>query len=679
MSSTSSPKGNECVVLETYCSTNCNNREEYDALHNRSVADPVGFWGEIATGLDWFEKPKKVVDVARVNFLGDKENVNSGNCDWFEGGKLNASVNCVDRWATLNPEKVAIIEEGDDLDRDSRLTYGQLKDAVSRFANVLKSHGVTKGTNVAICLPSIWQAPVAMLACARIGAVHTVVFAGFSAGSLSERMVSSKCEFLITCDIGKRGGKNIDLFSVVIEATKLVASPSLKVIVFRRAAALELRTDGLVGEVVDAAEEMEKASNECAAEALEHDHPMFILHTSGSTGAPKGMVHRLAGYLNYVAMTMKYSFDIVPEDVYCCVADVGWITGHSYVCYGPLLSGTTMILFESLPTYPDEYRFWNMIQKHSVTKFYTTPTATRMLSSLCKIEKIVDMPSLKLIGSVGEPLTEDAWKWLYTIIGKEKCPIVDTFWQTECGGHVICSLPGTRKFFPGSAGLPMLGVEAIILDFESGKEIIAPNQPGALCFQSRWPGLFKQPEGHSVEKWFGQYPGYYFTGDSGMYVEDKYIKICGRIDDAINVSGHLFSSREFEAALMESGLINDCAAVGIDHDVKGQAVCAFVVPGEQYQILINSNNDGNASNETVAQKKAELIAKLRGFVRKQIGPIAIIDHIFFIPELPKTRSGKIVRRLLRLAAAKNFSSLREADTSTLTDSKVVDQLIESVL
>lgn len=649
----------EYVTLN-YDSDNCKSRSEYDNLHALAVNDPNAFWMNIAGELEWFEKPSRAVALENLNFIDDGAAVANGNCSWFDGGKLNASINCVDRWAQRTPNRIAIIEEGDDLDRVSQLTYGQLQEAVCRLANVLRSHGVTKCSNVGICLPSIWQAPVAMLACARIGAIHTSVFAGFSSSSLSERMISSGCEYLITCDIGKRGGKNIDLLSIIVEATQMINNPNLKVFLFRREISVDIEPSRLVGNVVDSALEMEKASGECEPEILESDHPMFILHTSGSTGAPKGMVHRLAGYLNYVAMTMKYSFDISPEDVYSCVADVGWITGHSYVCYGPLLMGTTTILFESLPTYPNEYRFWNMIKKHGVTKFYTTPTATRILSAVCQPEQIVDMPTLKLIGSVGEPLTEDAWKWLFTIIGKKKCPIVDTFWQTECGGHVVCSLPGTGKFYPGAAGLPMLGIQAVILDFESGTIVSEPHVQGALCIKGPWPGLFKQTEGQSVEKWFSQYPGYYFTGDSAIYVEEKHIKICGRMDDAINVSGHLFSSSELEGAVMESALVRDVAAVGIDHDVKGQAVCIFVV------------------TEEPIRDAQVMIPKIKAFVRKQIGPIAIIDHIFFVADLPKTRSGKIVRRLLRLAASKNFESLDAADKSTLTDPNVVQQLIDAV-
>ncbi len=620
---------------------------KYKAMYEQSVKDPNGFWGEQAKRLDW-SKPYTIVK----NTSYDPHNV---SIKWFEDGELNVSYNCVDRHAAATPDKVAIIWEGDSPDDDKKITYAQLKDEVSRLANVLKAHGVKKGDRVTLYLPMIPEAAYAMLACARIGAVHSIVFGGFSPDSLAARIEGCDSSVVITADEGLRGGRKVPLKANVDAA--IANLPGVKsVLVVRRTGGAVAMTAGR-DHYYD--EEVAKVSADCAPEPMNAEDPLFILFTSGSTGQPKGVLHCTGGYLVYASMTHQYVFDYHPGEIYWCTADVGWVTGHSYIVYGPLANGATSLMFEGIPTYPTASRFWDVVDKHQVNIFYTAPTAIRSLMGAGEeLVKKTSRKSLRILGSVGEPINPEAWMWYYNVVGEARCPIVDTWWQTETGGILITPLPGATALKPGSATRPFFGVQPAIVDAEGN--ILEGATEGNLVITDSWPGQMRTVFGDHerfVQTYFSTYKGMYFTGDGCRRDEDGYYWITGRVDDVINVSGHRMGTAEVESALVAHPKVAEAAVVGYPHDLKGQGIYAYVtlMTGEE---------------PTEALRK-ELVA----WVRKEIGPIASPDLIQFSPGLPKTRSGKIMRRILRKIAEDSFESL--GDTSTLADPTVVDDLIEN--
>ncbi|MDK9695184.1 MAG: acetate--CoA ligase [Siculibacillus sp.] len=620
---------------------------KYKAMYEQSVKDPNGFWGEQAKRIDWFKPFTKV-----KNTSYDTHNV---SIKWFEDGELNVSYNCVDRHAAATPDKVAIIWEGDNPAEDKKITYAELKDEVSRFANVLKAHGVQKGDRVTIYLPMIPEAAYAMLACARVGAIHSIVFGGFSPDSLAGRIEDCDSSVVITADEGLRGGRKVPLKANVDAAVANL--PSVKsVLVVRRTG----------GDVTMAAgrdfyydEEAAKVSADCPPEHMNAEDPLFILYTSGSTGKPKGVQHCTGGYLVYASITHQYVFDYHPGEIYWCTADVGWVTGHSYIVYGPLANGATSLMFEGIPTYPTPARFWNVVDKHKVNIFYTAPTAIRSLMGAGEaLVKSTSRASLRILGSVGEPINPEAWIWYHKVVGDERCPIVDTWWQTETGGILITPLPGATFLKPGSATRPFFGVQPAVVDAEG--KILEGVTEGNLVITDSWPGQMRTVYGDHerfVQTYFSTYKGMYFTGDGCRRDADGYYWITGRVDDVINVSGHRMGTAEVESALVAHPKVAEAAVVGYPHDLKGQGIYAYVtlMTGEE---------------PTEALRK-ELVA----WVRKEIGPIASPDLIQFSPGLPKTRSGKIMRRILRKIAEDSFDSL--GDTSTLADPTVVDDLIEN--
>ncbi len=616
----------------------------YKTLYQRSIAEPEAFWAEQAEQfLDW-SKPWDTV--MNCDFL-------TGHIRWFEGGKLNVSVNCLDRHLAARGDQVAIIWEGDNPAQDKKITYRQLHEQVCKFANVLKAQGVKKGDRVCIYLPMISEAATVMLACTRIGAVHSIVFGGFSAEALKDRILDADCRFLVCADEGYRGGKTL---AIKANADKAAAScPGLeKVIVIKN-----------TGNPVDWHEQrdlwyhqaMATATADCPPEEMDAEDPLFILYTSGSTGQPKGVLHSTGGYLLYTAMTHKYVFDYHDGDIYWCTADIGWITGHSYMIYGPLCNGATTLLFEGVPTYPDAGRFWQVINKHQVTIFYTAPTAIRAL--MAQGDEFVtrsSRPSLRILGSVGEPINPEAWEWYYHVVGEGHCPIVDTWWQTETGGILITPLPGAIALKPGSASLPFFGIKPEIMD-NSG-QIREGAAEGLLVISRSWPGQARTIYGDHqrfIDTYFKNYPGYYFTGDGARRDQDGYFWITGRVDDVINVSGHRMGTAEIESALVLHEHVAEAAVVGYPHDIKGQGIYAYV-----------TLNVGIEPSEQLRQELIEL-------VRNEIGPIAHPDIIQWAPGLPKTRSGKIMRRILRKVASNEINSL--GDTSTLADPAVVDDII----
>jgi len=620
---------------------------KYKAMYEQSVKDPNGFWGEQAKRLDW-SKPYTIVK----NTSYDPHNV---SIKWFEDGELNVSYNCVDRHAAATPDKVAIIWEGDSPDDDKKITYAELKDEVSRLANVLKAHGVKKGDRVTLYLPMIPEAAYAMLACARIGAVHSIVFGGFSPDSLAARIEGCDSSVVITADEGLRGGRKVPLKANVDAA--IANLPGVKsVLVVRRTGGAVAMTAGR-DHYYD--EEVAKVSADCAPEPMNAEDPLFILFTSGSTGQPKGVLHCTGGYLVYASMTHQYVFDYHPGEIYWCTADVGWVTGHSYIVYGPLANGATSLMFEGIPTYPTASRFWDVVDKHQVNIFYTAPTAIRSLMGAGEdLVKKTSRKSLRILGSVGEPINPEAWMWYYNVVGEARCPIVDTWWQTETGGILITPLPGATALKPGSATRPFFGVQPAIVDAEGN--ILEGATEGNLVITDSWPGQMRTVFGDHerfVQTYFSTYKGMYFTGDGCRRDEDGYYWITGRVDDVINVSGHRMGTAEVESALVAHPKVAEAAVVGYPHDLKGQGIYAYVtlMTGEE---------------PTEALRK-ELVA----WVRKEIGPIASPDLIQFSPGLPKTRSGKIMRRILRKIAEDSFESL--GDTSTLADPTVVDDLIEN--
>jgi acetyl-CoA synthetase len=621
---------------------------KYQEMYEKSVKDPEGFWEAQGRRIDWIRPYSKVKD---VSFARDDLHIR-----WFYDGSLNASANCLDRHLESRGDQTAIIWEGDDPADDRHITYRQLYEEVCQFANGLKSRGVGKGDMVTIYMPMIPEAAVAMLACARIGAPHSVVFGGFSPDALAGRIKGCDAKVVITADEGLRGGRKVPLKKNVDTALSDNDLPSVETVVVVR------RTGGDVawedGRDIWYHELAGDQATECPVEEMDAEDPLFILYTSGSTGQPKGVLHTTGGYLVYAAMTHEYVFDYRDGEIYWCTADVGWITGHSYIVYGPLANGATTLMFEGVPNYPDFSRFWQVVDKHKVSIFYTAPTAIRAL--MREGEDPVtstDRSSLRLLGTVGEPINPEAWEWYYRVVGDQRCPIVDTWWQTETGGILITPLPGATDLKPGSATRPFFGVEPAIVDGEG--QILDGAAEGNLVLLDSWPGQMRTVFGDHerfVLTYFSTFDGMYFTGDGARRDEDGYYWITGRVDDVLNVSGHRMGTAEIESALVAHEKVAEAAVVGYPHDIKGQGVYVYVtlLQGEQ--------------------PSDDLLKELRVWVRKEIGPIATPDIIQFTPALPKTRSGKIMRRILRKVAANEYGSL--GDTSTLADPGVVDDLIE---
>ena len=625
------------------------NEAQYKEMYAASIADPDAFWGAQARArLDWITPFSKV-----KNASFDYDNL---SIKWFEDGELNVCANCVDRHLETRGDQTAIIWESDDPDVDSKITYAQLYDKVTRLANVYKSLGVSKGDRVVLYMPMIPEAAYAMLACARIGAVHSIVFAGFSPEALGSRIADSGAKLVVTADQAPRGGRNTPLKANVDKALE-ISGDVTTLVVARTGADVAMKA----GRDHDYGALMAAASTDCPPEPMNAEDPLFILYTSGSTGKPKGVVHSTGGYLLFASMTHEYVFDYHHGDVYWCTADVGWVTGHSYIVYGPLANGAITLMFEGVPTYPDAGRFWQVCEKHKVNIFYTAPTAIRALMGQGdNFVTKADLSSLRTLGSVGEPINPEAWEWYYNVVGKGNCPIVDTWWQTETGGILLTPLPGATTLKPGSATFPFFGIEPIILDPQTGIEITTTEAEGVLCLKESWPAqmrtVFGDPD-RFKSAYFADYKGYYFAGDGCRRDADGYYWITGRVDDVINVSGHRMGTAEVESALVAHPKVTEAAVVGYPHTIKGQGIYAYVtlMGGEEYT--------------------DELKVELSNWVRKEIGPIAKPDLIQWAPGLPKTRSGKIMRRILRKIAENDYSAL--GDTSTLADPSVVDDLIDS--
>ncbi|MGB8145852.1 MAG: acetate--CoA ligase [Chromatiaceae bacterium] len=620
--------------------------EAYQALYRHSVADPEGFWAERAEELSWFRKWEKVLEQDFAN----------GEHQWFLGGQLNAAYNCLDRHlATGRKNKAALIWEGETGSESRTLTYQQLHREVCRFGNVLKRHGVHKGDRITLYLPMIPELAIAVLACARIGAVHCVVFGGFSDLSLRDRLQDSESSLLICADGYRRSGKLIRSKETVDKALQGLDRVGCVLVVRRTGEDVPL-TPGR-DFLWDAELNAPGISDVCAAEAMDAEDPLFILYTSGSTGKPKGVLHTQAGYLLYAQQTFQWVFDIREEDTYWCTADIGWVTGHSYILYGPLANGATSLMFEGVPTYPKPDRFWEIVEKYRVNIFYTAPTALRaLMKEGDEWPARHDLGSLRLLGTVGEPINPEAWMWYHQVIGKGRCPIVDTWWQTETGGILIAPLPGAVPTKPGAAGLPMPGVQFKIIQEDMGDTAV--NEGGWLVMTHPWPGLMRRVYGDPDrfrKTYFSQFPGVYTTGDSARVDQDGYVWLMGRIDDVINVSGHRLGTAEIESALVAHPAVAEAAVVGIPHEIKGQGIHAFV------------------TLKTAVGKSASLVAELRQRVREEIGPIAIPDALCFADTLPKTRSGKIMRRILGRIASGETTNL--GDTSTLTEPGVIEELL----
>jgi acetyl-CoA synthetase len=620
----------------------------YRTLYERSIQDPDGFWGEIGRRIDWI---KPYTKVKNTSFAPGEVSIK-----WYEDGTLNVSANCIDRHLTTRGDQVAIIWEGDDPSQDEKITYRQLHERVCKFANVLKAHGVKKGDRVTIYLPMIPEAAYAMLACARIGAVHSVVFGGFSPDSLAGRIHDAESKFVITADEGVRGGKHIPLKKNTEVALDKVAKGGEKVLVVRHTGT-PVPWDP--ARDIWLHEELEKVSADCPPVEMSAEDPLFILYTSGSTGSPKGVLHTSGGYLVFAAVTHQYVFDYHDGDIYWCTADVGWVTGHSYIVYGPLANGATTLMFEGVPNYPTLSRFWEVVDKWKVNIFYTAPTAIRALMGAgCAHVKSTSRASLRLLGTVGEPINPEAWEWYYDVVGDKRCPIVDTWWQTETGGILITPLPGATALKPGSATRPFFGVKPALVD-EKGV-LLEGAAAGNLVILDSWPGQARSVFGDHerfVQTYFSAYKGMYFTGDGCRRDEDGYYWITGRVDDVINVSGHRLGTAEVESALDSHPKVAEAAVVGYPHDIKGQGIYCYV-----------TLNAGETWSEDL---RKELVAH----VRKEIGPIASPDLIQYAPGLPKTRSGKIMRRILRKIAEDEHANL--GDISTLADPAVVEDLINN--
>ena len=618
----------------------------YRALYEKSVADPEKFWAEEGQRIDWFTPYTKVKDVSFGP--GDV------HIKWYQDGTTNVSYNCIDRHLPKRRDQVAIIWEGDDPGESRNITYGELHDAVSRFANALKDRGVKKGDRVTIYLPMIPEAAYAMLACARIGAVHSIVFGGFSPDSLADRINGCDSNCVITADEGLRGGRKVPLKANADKAVTQCSGVETVFVVQRTGGDI----DWVEGRDVWLHEACAAASPDCTPEEMNAEDPLFILFTSGSTGQPKGVLHTTGGYLVYASMTHQYVFDYHDGDIYWCTADVGWVTGHSYIVYGPLANGATTLMFEGVPNYPDTSRFWQVCDKHQVNIFYTAPTAIRALMRDGEAPvKRTSRASLRVLGSVGEPINPEAWLWYHRVVGDGRCPIVDTWWQTETGGILITPLPGATALKPGSATLPFFGVRPELVDAEG--TVLEGATEGNLCLADSWPGQMRTVFGDHerfVQTYFSTYPGKYFTGDGCRRDEDGYYWITGRVDDVINVSGHRMGTAEVESALVAHAKVAEAAVVGYPHDIKGQGIYAYVTL--------------TAGEEPTEDLRKDLVK----WVRAEIGPIASPDLIQWAPGLPKTRSGKIMRRILRKIAEDEFGNL--GDTSTLAEPAVVDDLIE---
>lgn len=625
-------------------------REEYDRIYQRSIEDNEAFWREEAVRIDWFSDFDTVRDVSFDP--GDL------HIRWYEGGTTNASYNCLDRHVENgNGDKTALIFEPDDPDEQEskHISYRELHRRVCRFANVLKKHGVEKGDRITIYLPMIPQVAVAMLACARIGAIHSVVFAGFSPASLSDRITDCESTYLITADEGRRAGGTVSLKDNADRAVERSSGVTHVLVVQNTGGSV----DWTQGRDYWLHEELEQVDEECAPVEMDAEDPLFILYTSGSTGKPKGVMHTTAGYLVWTSMTHEYAFDLDAEnDVYWCAADVGWITGHSYIVYGPLVNGATQVFFEGTPTYPDASRYWQTVDKHGVTQLYTSPTAIRAL--IAKGDEFVEKSSrqsLRLLGTVGEPINPEAWKWYHRVVGEERCPIIDTWWQTETGGIMIAGLPGAVAQKPGSASLPFFGVQPALLD-EDGNEQEGAGE-GLLAIKDSWPGQMRtvyRNHDRFVETYFSDFEGYYYPGDGCRRDEDGYYWITGRVDDVLNVSGHRIGTAEIESALVAHDAVAEAAAAGYPHDIKGQGIYCYVT-------LVAGTEPSDDLREELTQH-----------VRTELGPIVTPDFIQFTDALPKTRSGKIMRRVLRQVAADDYDDL--GDTSTLADESVLDALID---
>ena len=619
----------------------------YQALYGESIADPDAFWAKHGKRIDWIKPYSQISDVSY-----DAKDL---HIKWFADGSLNAAANCLDRHLAERGDQTAIIWEGDEPDQQRHITYKELHEDVCKFANVLKANGAKKGDRITLYMPMIPEAAVAMLACVRIGAVHSVVFGGFSPDALAGRIQDCESNMVITADEGVRGGRPIPLKSNTDAALKSCPDCTTVIVVKRTGGAI----DWVEGRDVWYEEAMRNASADCPAEEMNAEDPMFILYTSGSTGKPKGVLHTTGGYMVYASMTHQYVFDYHDGDIYWCTADVGWITGHSYIIYGPLANGAITLMFEGVPTYPDSSRFWRIVEKHRVNMFYTAPTAIRALMREGEAPVAsCDKSSLRLLGSVGEPINPEAWMWYHKIVGEERCAIVDTWFQTETGGILITPLPGATPTKPGSATRPFFGIKPVLVDGDNN--LLDGAADGNLCIDHSWPGQMRTVYGDHqrfIETYFTTFPGRYFTGDGARRDADGYYWITGRVDDVLNVSGHRMGTAEVESALVAHPKVAEAAVVGYPHDIKGQGIYAYVT-------LI-----AGATPDTA------LASELRQWTRTQIGPIATPDLLQWAPQLPKTRSGKIMRRILRKIAANEYDQL--GDTSTLTDPAVVDDLVDN--
>ena len=622
------------------------NAAQYSELYAASIADPVEFWGEQGKRIDWITPYTKVKDVS-----WEKSDL---HVRWYEDGVLNVSANCLDRHLDTRGDKPAIIWEGNDPSVSKTLTYRELHREVCRFANVMKKLGVKKGDRVTLYMPMVPEAAMAMLACARIGAIHSIVFGGFSPEALAGRITDCDSTFVITADEGLRGNKTVPLKSACDAACE-IAGIVKTVLVIKATGAEVNMTDGRDVWLHDA---LEGVSDDCPPEPMNAEDPLFILYTSGSTGKPKGVLHTTGGYLVWASMTHEYVFDLKEDDVYWCAADVGWVTGHTYIVYGPLANGASTVMFEGVPTWPDASRFWNVVDKHQVSLFYTAPTAIRALMREGEGPvKATDRSTLRVLGTVGEPINPEAWEWYFHVVGEGRCPIVDTWWQTETGGAMIVPLPGATDMKPGAGSHPFFGIEPALVDAD-GNELTGETE-GNLIIKNSWPGQMRTVYGDHqrfIDTYFSAYPGYYFTGDGCKRDADGFYWITGRVDDVINVSGHRMGTAEVESALVSHDTVAEAAVVGYPHDIKGQGIYAYVTV--------------TAGTDVTDDLRKELVAH----VRKEIGPVATPDLIQFSDGLPKTRSGKIMRRILRKIAENNYSNL--GDTSTLAEPGVVDALID---